>query len=179
LRAEDEEERTQALVLNNKVQRAFAEQRVLQQLQAQPQQPQQVGPTEEAQLAKQRVAEVYPDFNEYTEQMDRLVTEDGLLPEDTRTFLADLARTGFEGKMRAWDYLYVAAKAIGAPSRRKAQEVERKRRKTSSDRAKVAAMVSRAEGAPTRTPLNEAEERELNYRNQLRERWNLPLVEEG
>jgi hypothetical protein len=176
-RSDDPEERAQALVFNNKVQRVFAERRVQQALQAEQRQPDRSS-KEEAELAKQRAAATRPDFDQYTEAMDRLATEEGLLPEETKQWLADLAQDGIEGKMRAWDYLYLAAKAMNAPSRRRAQEAERKQRRASGDRAKVQAMVSSSEATPTRTPLSEAELTVIRKKNELRERWGLEALPE-
>jgi hypothetical protein len=173
---EDEDDRANAHTFNNKVQRAFAEQRAVMQTEAMREQR---DPTEEAQLARQQAASLHPDFEDYSETMDRLASpQEGLLPQETRQWLTDLARSGLEGKVHAWDYLYMAAAALGAPNRRKAQAAERKQRKASSDRAKVNAIVSSAEATPTRTPLTEAELTEIRYKNRLREKWDLPLLEE-
>jgi hypothetical protein len=172
----DEEDRARALAFNNMVMFSFAEQRASMQQQAFQEQR---APTEEAQLARQRAAAMYPDFDEYSEAMDRIAdVNNGLLPEQTRQWLTDLAKKGLEGKTQAWDYLYQAAKATNAPNRRRAQEAERKQRRASGDRAKTQAMVSSAEGTPTRTPLTEAELTEIRYKNRLRERWDLPLLPE-
>jgi hypothetical protein len=38
--------------------------------------------------------------------------------------------------------------------------------------------VSSAEGTPTRTPLTEAEQEVIRYKNERRERWGLELLEE-
>jgi hypothetical protein len=171
----DEDERATALAFNNEVMLSFAEQRAAMQAESFREQR---SPTEEAEVAKQRMAAARPDFNDYTETMDRLVEEPGLLPDETKQWLADLARSGLDGKTRAWDYLYLAAVALGTPNRRKAQAEERRQRKVSSDNAKVQAIVSSAEATPTRTPLTEAELTEIRYKNRLRERWDLPLLTE-
>jgi hypothetical protein len=175
-RSEDEEQRAIAFAFNNKVQRAFAERRVAAAMEAR--EPDRT-PTEEAQLAQQRTASLYPDFDEYKEQMDRVATEPGLIPESTKAFLRTLANEGgLEGKAQVWDYLYQRAKALGAPKRAQAAQVERRQRRASADAAKTSAMVSSAEGTPTRTPLTEAEQEVIRYKNERRERWGLELLEE-
>jgi hypothetical protein len=172
----DEDDRARALTFNNMVMFSYAERRAALQQEAFAEQR---SPTEEAQLARQRAAAPYEDFEEYSETMDRLVKqEEGLLPEETRQQLAQMAQSGLEGKRMAWDYLYQAAKAMGAPNRRKAQEAEKKQRRASGNAAKVAAMVSSSEATPTRTPLTEAELIVIRKKNELRERWGQELLPE-
>ena len=173
----DEEQRGRALAFHTEVTLSLAEQTAVMQTAPLLEQ-QRPSATEEAELAKARVAARYEDFDQYAEARDRLIQEDGALPEETKAWLADLAREGLEGKMKAWDYLHLAAVATGAPSRRRAQAAERKQRKASADRAKVAATVSSAEGTQTRTPLPEADLAVIRQKNVLREKWDLPLLPE-
>jgi hypothetical protein len=175
---DDVEERAKAQAFNNVVQREFAAQSALRAVSPLLAERQKQTEGQEAEAARERVKQQHPDFDDYADEMDKLITEPGLLSENVRQWLFDLSKQGAEGKERAWDYLYMAAAAKAAPSRRKAADAERSRRRASADRAKVAATVSTSEGAATRTPLSEAELTEIRYKNRLRKEWGQPLLPE-
>jgi hypothetical protein len=180
LASEEPGERARAIAFNNEVQRQLAPRYAVSALGPLIAERQRQDKASEAQMAKQAVAERHPDFAEMEEKMDELVkSENGLIPPDTREWLAGLAESGLEGKVRAWEYLYMAASAASAPTRRRASEVEKKRRRASADRAKVAASVSSSEGTQTRTPPPASELAVIRKKNALRNEWGLPLLEEN
>ncbi|HEY7421465.1 MAG TPA: hypothetical protein VH541_05600 [Gaiellaceae bacterium] len=175
---DDDEQRADALAFNNQVMLELAEQRARQAIMPFTEDMQARTRQAEAVAAKERVAERYPDFDEYKDEMDRLIEEEGALPEETKVFLATVASTGLQGKVQAWEYLYMAAARNRAPRRAKAATAEAGRRRTSADQAKVQAMVSTAEGAAARTPLSAAELAVIRRKNELRKEWDLPLLPE-
>jgi hypothetical protein len=178
LQVEDEESRAQAYAFNQEVQRQYAAQTALAAVSPVVQQLQTNNAPNEAEAAKTVVAARYPDFNELQDDMDRLISDPNVLDDSTKNWLTQLAGQGMEGKARAWEYLYLTASATRAPQRAKAAKVERERRKTSADAAKVAAAVSSSEGSSVRTPLSEAELAVIRKKNGIRERAGLPLLPE-
>jgi len=132
----------------------------------------------EGRQAKQEAMARHPDFAEYEEEINRLINDDdGPLPAETKQRLEQWAREGgLEGKRLVWEHLYLTAKAVRGPSRRRAQDLERGRRRAAGDAARVGATVSTAEGTPVRTPLSASERRKLEIRNSLRKEWDLPLL---
>ncbi len=175
--SEDPQERAAAVAFNNEVQSQLAEIRALSVVAPLLEERRSESAQSDAEAAKLQVAEQHADFSEYEADMDRLIQEDDALPESTRQWLAEMANSGLEGKVRAWDYLYTKAKAERAPSRQRAAEAERKQRRSSADAAKVAASVSSSEATAARTPLTEAERFALERKNELRARTGLPLLE--
>lgn len=175
---EDPESRVTAMSFNNEVQRQYAAQSALQAVEPKLEESQQRTAEEEAKNAEQIAASARPDFAEYREDMDRLISEDGPIPEETKFWLAEMAGQGVEGKVRAWDYLYLAAVAARGPRRQQAQTVEKKRRTERSDAAKIAATVSSAEGTGAHTPPSAAESYVLQRRNAIREKLGQPLLTE-
>jgi hypothetical protein len=173
----DDDQRGIALAFNNRVMLQMAEQRAQAAVQPMAQDRASAVERAEAVAAKEQLAQTYPDFKEHQEEMDRLVAS-GELDPGTAAWLRSTALSGFEGKLRAWEYLYLQASRTKAPTKQKATTTERKRRQSSADAAKVAASVSSAEGSAARTPLPAAEQSVLERRNALRKEWNLPLLEE-
>jgi hypothetical protein len=175
LAVEDPEERVQATAFNNEVIRQHSAQIALQAVQPEIEKSHERTVEEEAQTAKQLVAAEHPDFDDYTEDMDRLIRDqNGLLPEETKKQLAEIAQNGVEGKRMAWEHLYLAARAARGPRRQQAQTVEKERRTKRADAAKIAATVSTAEGSGAHTPPNAAEQAVLQKRNAIRQRLGQP-----
>jgi hypothetical protein len=179
LQAEDPDERVQAALINGEVQRQFAARRATEAVRPQFEQTQEQHLVEEAMLARQIAGSQHDDFDEYLEEMDALVrSENGMLSEATKAWLAEESQKGVEGKVRAWDHLYLAARASRGPRQQQATTVERRRRTMSSDAAKIAATVSTSEGSAARNPPNEAELAVIRKRNAIREKLGQPLLEE-
>lgn len=176
--SEDLNERAQAVSFNNEVQRILAEQRALSAVSPLIDERRRMAGTEEAEQARIEVATKFSDFDDMQEEMDKLVNEDGALPQDTKVWLAQMASSGLEGKTRAWEYLYLAARAQREPRRARADTAEQKRRRSSGDAAKVAATVSTSEGTGARTPASPAEQRVLQRKQELRKEWGLDPLEE-
>jgi len=175
----DPEQVPQAQAFNNQVQRQFAANQAMQAMAPLVQREQERMIEDEAEVAKMIVADGKDDFDDLQDEMDRLVREDGLLPVETKQRLAAMAQQGgVEGKVHAWEYLYMAAQAAKGKTRAKAQRVEDGRRRAKADRAKIAATVSTSEGAATRTPLSEAESYVVKRKNAIREKLGQPLIEE-
>lgn len=176
--AKDEDQRAEALAFNNKVQRNIAKLEAQQAVEPALQRDRQDTAAADAVAAQQRVAAQHPDFAEYREEMDRIMVDDSVISPATKQFLAELAEQGPDGKERAWEFVYMAAKATKAPTRRAAQAEAKKQRRASADADKVAATVSSAEGTAVSTPLS-AEEREINRRkNVMRARNGMELLPE-
>jgi len=132
----------------------------------------------EGDQAKQMVEAQIPDFAEYEADINQLLTEDtGLIPADTMAWLTDLATNhGLQGKVTAWQNLYIVARSARAPARKRAQQTERAARRQSGDAARVAATVSTAEGSATRTPMTARQRTETEIRNSLRREWGMPEI---
>jgi hypothetical protein len=175
---DDDERRADALAFNNQVMLELAEQRARQAIMPFTEDLAAREQRAEAASAKERVQERFADFADYQDEMDRLIEEEGALPEETKVFLADIARSSFQGKVQAWEYLYMAAARNRAPQKAKASKAEAGRRRTSADQAKVQAMVSTAEGAANRTPPSAADLAVIRRKNELRKEWDLPLLPE-
>ena len=93
----DDDQRADALAFHTEVTLSLAEQTAAMQTaplleQARP------SPTEEAEFAKQRAAAMYDDFDQYEDARNRLISEPGALPEETKQFLAELAAIGAGGE---------------------------------------------------------------------------------
>lgn len=175
---DDDEQRADALAFNNRVMLELSEQRARAVVQPMISDRNAALVRSEAEVAKQYVNARYADFGEYQEEMDRLVEQEGVLDEQTKVWLAQTASSGFEGKMRAWEYLYLTAVRTKAPGKAQARNTEGKRRRSSADAAKVAATVSTSEGAARTSPGSATEQEILSRRNELRKEWGLPLLEE-
>jgi hypothetical protein len=175
---EDERSRAEALAFNNEVQRQFAAQQALQAIQPHLDRVDQKTAPSEGDAAKRYVAAKHPDFDDMKEEMDRLITEPDLLDDETKQWLAKIAGEDVEGKIRAWEYLYLTAQATKAPTRARAAKEERTRRKASADAAKVSAAVSSSEGSSVRTPPPEAELAVIRKRNAIRAKAGMPLLPE-
>jgi hypothetical protein len=176
--SEDLNERAQAVSFNNEVQRILAEQRALSAVSPLIDERRRLQGTEEAEQARIEVATRFPDFDDLQEDMDKLANEDGALPQDTKAWLTQMASSGLEGKQRAWEYLYLAARAQREPRRARAASQEQKRRRSSADAAKIAATVSTSEGTATRTPASPAEREAFRRKQELRKATGLPLLDE-
>lgn len=175
----DPEQVPRAQAFNNQVQRQFAAQQAMRVVSPLIEREQERSVEDEAEIAKEIAAEGRDDFAELEAEMDRLVREDGLLPDMTKQRLALMAQQGgVEGKIHAWEYLYMAASATKGKNRAKAQRVEESRRRAAVDRAKVAATVSSSEGAQARTPRTAAEDYVISRKNAIREKLGQPLIEE-
>jgi len=175
----DPEQVPQAQAFNNQVMRQMATNQAMQAVTPLMQREQERMIEDEAEVAKLIASDGKDDFEELQPEMDRLVREQGLLPEQTKQRLAAMAQQGgVEGKVHAWEYLYMAASAAKGKNRAKAQRVEDGRRRAAADRAKVAATVSTSEGAVTRTPRSEAESYVVQKKNAIRQRLGQPLIEE-
>jgi hypothetical protein len=118
----------------------------------------------------------YSDLDEYTADMRAEVEQ--MQPED-RAFLKQLAEDGVEGSARALEMVYLRAKAKKGPSsQERAQAAETRRRIASEDAATLAATTSTAEGVATRTPPPRIVDYALERKRGIRERQNLPPLEE-
>ena len=176
--ASDPEQAPFAHAFNNEVQRQFAEARAMQAVTPLMQREQAQNADNEARQAKELVAAQYPDFAELEETMNRLINDPSALPAETRGRLAQMASIGVEGKIHAWDFLYQAASASKGRTRGRAQRKQDAAGKEASDRAKIAATVSSAEGTQPRTSRTATEEYVLQKRNAIRARLGQPLIEE-
>lgn len=167
----DADARAEALLYNNEVVMSIAEVRAAAAAERQRQQPSaqdEIG--EAAALAKAR----YPDLDEYADKMAEVVTT---LPDDDIQFLRRLAEQGVQGKAKATEILYLQARAM-SQSTDNAKQVERRRRKASADAATLAATSLTAEGTAARTPPPATEQAALDRKRGLRERQNLPPLDE-
>jgi hypothetical protein len=175
----DPDQVPRAQAFNNEVQRQFAAQQAMRAVSPLLQRDQERSVEQEAEIAKGIAAEDKEDFAELEAEMDRLVKEDGLLPAQTKQRLALMAQQGgVEGKVHAWEYLYMAASATKGKSRAKAQRVEDSRRRAAADRARVQATVSTSEGAQTRTPRTASEDYVISRKNAIRQKLGQPLIED-
>jgi len=176
--ASDPEQAPFAHAFNNEVQRQFAEARAMQAVTPLMQREQAQNADTEARQAKELIAAQYPDFAEMQETMNHLINDPNALPPETRARLAQMASVGIEGKIHAWDFLYHAASASKGRSRGRAQRKQDAAGKAASDRAKIAATVSSAEGTQTRTSRTATEEYVLRKKNAIRAELGQPLIEE-
>lgn len=176
--AADPDQAVVALTFNNDVQRHLATQHALAAVAPLLDEQKQRNVEEEAIRARSTVAARHPDFDDLEQEMDRMVLEEnGLLDTPTKQWLEETARTqGVQGKVNALEYLYRVASQTASPRRREAQTIERRRRKETSDAAKVSATVSSSEATGTRTPLTEAELAVLTKRNSIRAKLGQPLL---
>jgi hypothetical protein len=167
-----------ALAFNNDVQRHLATQHALAAVSPLLEEQQHRVVENEAIRARSTVASRHPDFDDLEQEMDRMVLEeDGVLDAAQKQWLEDTARTqGLQGKINVLEYLYRMASQNVSPSRRQAQATERRRRKETSDAAKVSATVSSSEATGTRTPLSEAELTVLAKKNSIRAKLGQPLL---
>jgi hypothetical protein len=118
----------------------------------------------------------YPDLDQYTAEMRAEVEQ--MQPED-RAFLKQLAEDGVEGSARALEMVFLRAKAKKGPSsQERAQAAETRRRIASEDAATLAATTSTSEGVATRTPPPRIVDYALERKRGIRERQNLPPLEE-
>ena len=176
--ANDPEQAPQAHAFNNWVTRYFADQRAQMATAPLLQQNAEQSARSEAQEAQQIVAAQYEDFADHLETMNRLVSEEGGLPPETRERLQQMSQVGLPGKIHAWEFLYQAARATNGERRRKVDRAEEGRRRAKADKAKIAATVSSSEGAQTRTPRSAAEDYVIQKKNAIRQRLGQPLIEE-
>lgn len=163
LSSEDERDRASAIVFNNAIMMELARQP-----QAQTAAPAAGSVSDEAAAARAIVIEKRPDFEELAEDMDAFVE---LADPETRQWLMEQAQDGVAGKARALDRIYLEAAASKSDSRMRAQVEERRQRVLSAGVAKVGATVASSEATSSRTPLTEAEQRAIDYKNRLREHW--------
>jgi hypothetical protein len=178
LASDDPEQVAAAHAFNNEVQRQFAAQRALQAVSPLLAEQQQRSTEADAAAAKQYVSDQYDDFGELEQTMDNLIREDGALPAETKQRLTQMAQSGYEGKVHAWEFLYQAASAVKGKSRTRARSVEASRRKQDSDRAKIAATVSSSEATQTRTSRTATELAVIRKKNAIREKLGQPLLPE-
>jgi hypothetical protein len=175
---EDETQRPQAAAFNNEVLLEYAEMRARQAVAPFIADREAEDAQTQAENARANVARSFEDFEDYADEMDRLISEPGAISEDDKIWLAEMARDGQAGKERAWKHLYLLAARTSAPRRAEAKKVETRRRRASGDRARVEATVSSAEGVAARTPSRtRAEDAALERKNAIREEWGLEPVE--
>jgi hypothetical protein len=168
----DPREISKAIKFNNEVVMSQAEVRAAAAAQRERQTP---SSEDETAQAESLVKAKYGDLDDYKDDMTAVVDR---LSDADRIWLRQLAESGVEGKERAIEHVYLAAKAARPSNSAKAREAEKARRRTSAEAATLAATSPTAEGTSTRTPPPAAEAEGLRRKRGLRERMNLK-IEDG
>ncbi len=174
LASEDPQERAQATIHNNGMIMEIASARAAAAANERANQPTEADLQAQAHsIAKQK----YPDIDDFTAEMSKVVTE---MPEDEAAFLKSLIdEKGVAGRAQVLRMVYLEAKNRDGGAKVETAKAERQRRRVSEDRATTEATTSSSEGTrASRTPPPAAEAYAIERKRGLRERQSLPQLEE-